>query len=120
MSFAVTPKTDCPHVHSLDPGSFPSGLTTSEPCETCGDRSENWICLSCFHVFCSRYVNAHLLAHNEAQPEHPIALSFSDLSLWCFSCDSYISNPSFQPILDMLHPIVIKRLTSGETSSSSL
>jgi hypothetical protein len=29
-------------------------------------------------------------AHNEANPEHVIAFSFSDFSYWCYSCDSYV------------------------------
>ncbi len=30
-----------------------------------------------------------MVDHNEST-KHPIALSFSDASFWCYSCDSYI------------------------------
>lgn len=56
--------------------------------------------ISCeLQVFCSRYVNFHMLTHaNETR--HPVALSWSDLSVWCYSCDSYISSPLLEPLLD--------------------
>lgn len=33
-----------------------------------------------------------MLAHNQ-DTDHPIALSFSDLSFWCYECDYYITTP---------------------------
>lgn len=36
--------------------------------------------------------------HNN-ETKHPIAVSFTDLSVWCYSCDSYIEDPSLNPIL---------------------
>ena len=42
-------------------------------------------------IHCSRYVNQHMVQHNE-ESHHPLALSFSDLSVWCYSCDDYIHN----------------------------
>jgi histone deacetylase 6 len=32
-----------------------------------------------------------MLAHNETT-KHPLVLSFSDLSVWCYGCDSYVYN----------------------------
>lgn len=32
-----------------------------------------------------------MLKHNE-ETQHPVALSFSDLSYWCYTCDAYITN----------------------------
>ena len=34
-----------------------------------------------------------MVAHNSST-KHPIALSFSDSSFWCYECDSYIDDPS--------------------------
>jgi len=34
------------------------------PCEDCENRGENWICLECQKIFCSRYVKGHMAAHN--------------------------------------------------------
>jgi len=55
----------------------------------CGDSSENWVCLLCHKIFCSRYVNAHAKAHAEATG-HLIACSLSDLSFWDFGQDAYL------------------------------
>jgi histone deacetylase 6 len=35
------------------------------------------------------------LDHNETT-KHPIALSFSDISVWCYPCNSYIDNEMFE------------------------
>jgi hypothetical protein len=42
--------------------------------------------------FCGRYVNSHAATHS-ADSGHLIGLSFSDLSVWCYGCDSYIKHP---------------------------
>jgi len=28
--------------------------------------------------------------HNTENPDHMLAMSFSDFSFWCYSCDSYV------------------------------
>ncbi|KAL5713324.1 hypothetical protein ACHQM5_015410 [Ranunculus cassubicifolius] len=55
----------------------------------CDHPAENWLCLSCKDVFCSRFVNKHMLQHYQ-EKGHCLALSYSDLSVWCFSCDAYL------------------------------
>ncbi|GMQ01085.1 hypothetical protein CsSME_00047860 [Camellia sinensis var. sinensis] len=37
----------------------------------------------------SRFINKHMLEHYW-ETSHCVALSYSDLSVWCFSCDSYL------------------------------
>ncbi|MBA0845363.1 hypothetical protein Goarm_022158 [Gossypium armourianum] len=63
----------------------------------CQHPSENWLCLSCKVVLCSRFVNKHMLEHYQ-QTTHSIALSFSDLSVWCFACDSYLDAQLIQQL----------------------
>ena len=60
--FAIDPKKDCPHVNenltkNLDSAldSLGKGLVTA-PCRDCQNEGENWFCLSCEGVYCSRYV----------------------------------------------------------------
>jgi NAD-dependent SIR2 family protein deacetylase len=94
--FAVHPKTDCPHLDSLDLEGIRERLSQDvllSSCQTCGDDSENWVCLECEGSFCSRYVNGHMATHND-QEGHAVALSLSDASVWCYSCDSYVTSPS--------------------------
>ena len=47
----------------------------------CQHPNENWLCLSCKEVLCSRFVNKHMLHHYQ-QTNHSVALSFR---YWHFS-----------------------------------
>uniref|UniRef100_A0A8C5Q0G5 Protein deacetylase HDAC6 n=1 Tax=Leptobrachium leishanense TaxID=445787 RepID=A0A8C5Q0G5_9ANUR len=78
----------CPHldtVHALPSG----GLDVSAPCTSCDSVLENWVCLTCYQVHCGRYIAQHMLAHH-ATSGHSVVLSFSDISVWCYACESYV------------------------------
>mmetsp|Transcript_995 Transcript_995/g.1843 ORF Transcript_995/g.1843 Transcript_995/m.1843 type:complete len:125 (+) Transcript_995:123-497(+) len=95
--FAVDPRSDCPHVHAAN--QFHEGhAIVLGPCGLCADPSENWVCLHCQSIFCSRYVQGHMAAHNEQNRTHCIAVSLSDFSVWCYLCDSYITHPTLDPV----------------------
>jgi hypothetical protein len=89
-AFGVVPLNYCEHLELIrnlvnDPATF----DVQKPCLKCLDTSENWICLTCKQILCSRFVNSHMLEHyNEFK--HPIVLSFSDISAWCYECQAYI------------------------------
>ncbi|XP_068964288.1 histone deacetylase 6 isoform X2 [Petaurus breviceps papuanus] len=88
--YAVTPLSWCPHlvtVRSVPEG----GLDVTQPCQDCGSRLENWLCLSCYQVHCGRYIQAHMLQHHEASG-HPLVLSYADLSAWCYTCQAYVNH----------------------------
>ena len=70
------------------------GVGTTDPCMECNNVGENWLCLSCGEVHCSRYVNEHMVHHN-AQTGHPITISYADISVWCYSCDSCEYNENY-------------------------
>lgn len=95
--FAIAPKTDCPHCSDTYVQNLDSALSTlkdlilKSPCKFCGDKTENWFCLICENVFCSRYVSGHMVFHKE-ESGHCLAFSLSDGSFWCYSCESYIIN----------------------------
>eukprot|EP01114_Cavostelium_apophysatum_P021493 TRINITY_DN7518_c0_g1_i1.p1 TRINITY_DN7518_c0_g1~~TRINITY_DN7518_c0_g1_i1.p1 ORF type:complete len:466 (-),score=105.57 TRINITY_DN7518_c0_g1_i1:33-1430(-) len=97
---AVIPKLDCPHLDEVTV-ELSELSSVSSPCKDCQDTSENWLCLKCNRVSCSRYISSHAAAHFEKR-EHAISVSFSDLSVWCYKCDSYIKHTSLQPILQKL------------------
>ncbi|CAG8593214.1 8291_t:CDS:2 [Acaulospora morrowiae] len=95
---AIEPKTDCPHIKSDILDNWRREIVdVSKPCLTCHDVSENWRCLECNIVLCSSYVNGHMREHNQ-QTGHPLVVSFSDLSFWCYSCDEYVISPILHPI----------------------
>ncbi|XP_041655286.1 histone deacetylase 6 [Cheilinus undulatus] len=88
--YVVDPLPWCPHLDAVKP--LPSsGIDVFQSCQDCGSEAENWICLTCYQVFCGRYVNEHMVIHG-AVSEHPMVLSFCDLSVWCYLCESYIHN----------------------------
>ncbi|XP_062855523.1 histone deacetylase 6 [Trichomycterus rosablanca] len=88
--FAVEPLSWCPHLDSVHP--VPAGgIDVFRPCEECGAESENWICLCCYKVLCGRFVNEHMVTHGQ-ESTHPLVLSFADLSVWCYPCESYVHN----------------------------
>uniref|UniRef100_A0A1B6CBL3 UBP-type domain-containing protein n=1 Tax=Clastoptera arizonana TaxID=38151 RepID=A0A1B6CBL3_9HEMI len=90
--FAVIPIKDCPHVEVIQPVPN-SGVNINSPCLDCSSVAENWICLSCYSSYCGREINKHMLNHF-SKTSHPITLSFTDLSVWCYHCDSYIEHPA--------------------------
>ncbi|CAL4190571.1 unnamed protein product [Meganyctiphanes norvegica] len=87
---AVIPLEWCKHLESISPVPA-AGISTSASCEECKDSHENWVCLHCYKVLCGRFVHEHMLLHGVSQ-EHYMVLSFSDLSVWCYACESYVHN----------------------------
>lgn len=90
--YAACPKSECPHCipgEHISPIEEFADINIHTPCHECGHANENWVCLKCKVVGCSRYIKSHLKAHYE-QEKHPIALSFADFSYWCYECESYV------------------------------
>ncbi|XP_067096695.1 histone deacetylase 6 isoform X1 [Osmerus mordax] len=86
----VDPLSWCPHLDQVKP--LPAGgIDVFLPCLDCGSDAENWTCLTCYQVFCGRYVNQHMVTHGLVSG-HPMVLSFADLSVWCYSCEAYVHN----------------------------
>lgn len=90
--FAVVPRSDCPHLRSSVAPLPETPIDCRLPCQECASEIENWLCLACYTVHCARGINRHGLEH-EHNHGHPIALSFSDLSVWCYACEAYLDNP---------------------------
>lgn len=97
--FEVTPLTTCSHVAGAVLANGADLHELPSTCESC-DGDELWLCLHCLRAGCSRYQNGHASLH-AAQSTHALALSLSDSSVWCFSCDAYIdlfNNPELHGI----------------------
>ncbi|KAL4226056.1 Histone deacetylase domain [Mactra antiquata] len=95
--YAVEPLRWCAHLEQVKP--LPAdGLNVEDPCEDCQNKGENWVCLVCFKVYCSRYVKEHMVKHGE-DSKHPVVLSYADLSVWCYECDNYLDNDILKPAL---------------------
>lgn len=112
----VLPQLDCPHISrnfrlpTVNSGeeldlTDEKALDTNSPCSSCSENQqddENWICLFCYKVGCSRWRKGHAVSHYK-ESRHCIALSLSDLSVWCYDCDAYILHPDLEKIIAMAH-----------------
>ena len=49
-----------------------------------------------------RYRSSHCVSHSQSST-HCLALSYSDLSVWCYGCDSYVDNKVLYPVKNMAH-----------------
>ena len=82
-------------------------------------KGENWVCLACGDVFCSRYVNAHGLAHYE-ETGHCVMVSLADLSVWCHVCGAYLVHNKLEPIIKRLQKVKFEdEITPKQPSTST-
>lgn len=64
----------CRHMHFLI--YFPT-------CWRCHHPNENWLCLCCKDVLCSRFINRHMLEHYQETTTHCVALSYRySFNIW--------------------------------------
>ncbi|KAG9440266.1 hypothetical protein H6P81_020431 [Aristolochia fimbriata] len=102
----VEARTHCDHLLSALSVSDLSHIPPPYyPCTRCEHPTENWLCLSCKDVLCGRFINRHMLEHFQ-KTDHCLALSFSDLSVWCFKCDAYLDAQAIlplQPVYEIAH-----------------
>ncbi|KAJ0955035.1 putative histone deacetylase [Helianthus annuus] len=71
----VEARTHCDHLDILS-SDLTHIPTPDTPCNRCHHPAENWLCLSCKDVLCSRFINKHMLDHYQLQ-HHCLALSYS-------------------------------------------
>lgn len=57
----------------------------------CRDQQDEWMCLSCGNVFCSRYINQHAKNHWE-RTKHSLAISLNTSGCFCYECDEFVDN----------------------------
>ena len=138
----IIPKDNCPHIrkHAVITA---HDLKLDQPCSFLDDEDnrkgdidrclshENWICLECNATRCSRYVSGHCRNHwlytREKAGEtkgkeldcvgHCIAVSISDLSVWCYECDAYIRHPLLKPITERLEFLKFGNYTNEVSSN---
>uniref|UniRef100_A0A7E4V4E1 UBP-type domain-containing protein n=1 Tax=Panagrellus redivivus TaxID=6233 RepID=A0A7E4V4E1_PANRE len=100
MVYEVEPLAWCPHLGCVKPF---SSVYIFEKCTKCDSTAENWICLTCQAVNCSRFIKGHAVDHFKENPDHAMGLSICDLSVWCYICESYVHHEALFPAKDVLH-----------------
>uniref|UniRef100_A0A1I8N2J5 UBP-type domain-containing protein n=1 Tax=Musca domestica TaxID=7370 RepID=A0A1I8N2J5_MUSDO len=58
-------------------------------CMSCSEKEGLWLCLTCNHVGCARYLNGHALRHN-AELGHCQVMDLKTFSIWDYKLDQYI------------------------------
>jgi hypothetical protein len=96
----VVPTQMCCHVHELQdlsPGCMQAAMAGNACVEGC-PSIQNWLCLTCGESRCSRYNSSHNIAHYR-NTGHCLALSLSDLSVWCYGCNKYVKSLKLEATL---------------------
>ncbi|KAM5549620.1 hypothetical protein ABKV19_000840 [Rosa sericea] len=109
--------SSCDHLAfvSADLTGIPNPDTPCKSYTRCQNPNENWCCLCCKDVFCSvDLMNGHLFQHFK-QTNHCLAVSCSDKSIWCYSCNSFLDAQA----IPQLSAFSSSSNASGEPSSSS-
>lgn len=94
----VEARTSCDHLAAALSSDLTHIPAPDTHCSRCHHPNENWLCLCCKDVLCSRFINRHMLEHYQETTTHCVALSYSDLSVWCFSCDAYLDAQVILPL----------------------
>jgi len=99
--YAVIPLPGCPHMDSVC--QVPArGIDAHQPCGDCADSGENWLCLTCYQVYCGRYRKCHMVEHGNTSG-HKMVLSLADLSVWCYRCQAYVHHERLIPAKRAAH-----------------
>ncbi|VDO53583.1 unnamed protein product [Onchocerca flexuosa] len=97
----VVPLPECPHLVEIR--ELPAeGVNASASCSECHSNEEQWVCLTCYSVNCGRYIAGHAM-HHQMHTGHSMALSLTDLSVWCYPCESYVHNEILIPAKNAAH-----------------
>ncbi|VDM93567.1 unnamed protein product [Onchocerca ochengi] len=90
----VVPLPECPHLVEIR--QLPAeGLNAQASCSECHSNEEQW-------VNCGRYIAGHAL-HHQMHTGHSMALSLTDLSVWCYPCESYVHHEILIPAKNAAH-----------------
>lgn len=52
---------------------------------------DNWVCMQCGEIYCSRYVKQHAKSHWE-RTKHSVTLSLNNSACFCYACDEFVDN----------------------------
>eukprot|EP00750_Incisomonas_marina_P016718 INCI19302.1.p1 GENE.INCI19302.1~~INCI19302.1.p1 ORF type:complete len:388 (-),score=59.47 INCI19302.1:418-1581(-) len=61
--------------------------------ESAGQTHEDYLCLTCFQIYCGRYEAGHMYKHVQTAKfkDHQLALDLNSLNIWCYACSAYIN-----------------------------
>jgi len=105
--YAVDVSRSCSHTQNVSGNianvlKYINSMDVRVSCNACENYIENWLCLHCNSVACGRVISGHAESHHKSN-NHSLAISLSDLSCWCYDCNSYIEDPLLNPIIWTLH-----------------
>lgn len=86
---AVAPLRSCPHTSACAAQTDVDLGSRGPICAACPAKDEVWICATCGSIGCSRFQAGHAEVHARATGHH-IAVSWADMSVWCYACEAYL------------------------------
>eukprot|EP00971_Amphidinium_carterae_P211351 4193524-Amphidinium_carterae.1 len=131
------------HCHHVDDLGFQklikrADVQYGQPCKHGCNGTENWLCLLCAGTRCGRYAKKHSLAHFEETKReeeatitmaqaasgqeaigHCLVLSLSDLSVWCYMCQSYVEHETLTPLVRHMEALKFCKTAGGDQDSIS-
>ncbi|KAK7865690.1 hypothetical protein R5R35_014505 [Gryllus longicercus] len=117
---------ECPHLTSSvkinnDPRQEKSDLTKEWQCAVCSTTESPWLCLHCGIVNCGRYVKGHAKEHSEEHEEHTVCMDCENFSVFCYTCDEFVSNDTENGLLEQLRQCLCDKYesTGSEDNMSS-
>ena len=91
---------ECAHVRAREMMMGVDALVVPQTCgdARCASARELWTCVRCGATGCGRYQRGCMLAHSETCASGACAaLSWDDLSVWCYACKSYVTHEVLEP-----------------------
>jgi len=122
----IIPKQICEHVQHVQLLEKLNSINKNQ-CIDCENSNENWLCLSCGEIHCSRYINNHgeghwmftLLRDEQSNIGHCLTISLQDLSVWCYPCKSYIKHIRLNSLIKYLETIKFGVSSINENENQS-
>lgn len=105
---AVAALRSCPHT-AVSVSQTDVELDSRGPiCATCPASDEVWICACCGTIGCSRFQAGHAAVHARESGHH-IAISWADMSVWCYMCESYLDSFVIPDLHHVFRQVYVRR-----------
>jgi uncharacterized UBP type Zn finger protein len=90
-------------------------------CGECNHCNDAWICLTCGHVGCGRFLGRHAYNHctSHRTGTHDLALCLSNGFCFCYRCDEYVISDNNHDELAMLQTMLSDVLHQNFSASTT-
>uniref|UniRef100_A0A7S2RKA6 UBP-type domain-containing protein n=1 Tax=Mucochytrium quahogii TaxID=96639 RepID=A0A7S2RKA6_9STRA len=95
-------------------GNAASGCLKELMCTGCNrELDEPWLCLHCHNFFGGRFACGCAARHaQDSSIEHCVSAGLSDLSFWCYECDSYLYHGTIPQLFGIYNSFHLSKFSS--------